>query len=477
MYMFDAMFDKVKVFRGGPPDSIGWTALARFAGDTTVRGPFTSALDPDFAYQFTGTRLPKAPITVEDDVFITFESDGLANAPRNGGPAGFEIHWSIEGSGALCPEASCGHGTCVEGKCVCEPGYYGDTCAFDHCLSEEFLGPPPSEAGRLIGTAPAGRIVSGVVEDYPPATRCVWAFRVPHRAGKPPVGVRLRFDKFDLEGPEYNTITTDRLSALLLGGAASRDAPSGQVVSFYRAARAGRRSARGSGRPPLGAWSGADGSFQGTFADGDEIDLTLPEGTAGSVALVFESDASNPTPHSGFDLSYRVIWEDETYCDADWPCSTGLACEDNVCHEKRNKNNAQKLRRQRNRAFLVIGCIVGGLLLVALAVGVCRFAGKKAKLERQRAFIVRDQIEDAICSVEDFQAPFAAVAGDVFVGLGELVAHEVLRDRGDLYFFDALGDVAAEQHSGTVFVFLSHQWLGHFAPRRGAARRRPGRRR
>ena len=161
----DAMFDKVKVFRGGPPDSIGWTARARFAGDTTAsaltaHGPFTSALDPDFAYQFTGTRLPGAPITVEDDVFISFESDGLANAPRNGGPAGFEIHWSIEGRGALCPEASCGHGTCVEGKCVCEPGYYGDTCAFDHCLSEEFLGPPPTEAGRLLGPAPAGRIVS-----------------------------------------------------------------------------------------------------------------------------------------------------------------------------------------------------------------------------------------------------------------------------------------------------------------------------
>ena len=51
------MFDKVKVFRGGPPDSIGWTALARFAGDTTsAHGPFTSALDPDFAYQFTGRR-------------------------------------------------------------------------------------------------------------------------------------------------------------------------------------------------------------------------------------------------------------------------------------------------------------------------------------------------------------------------------------------------------------------------------------
>ena len=69
----------------------------------------------------------------------------------------------------------------------------------------------------------------------------------------------------------------DRRRGILLGGSASRDAPAGQVVSFYRAARAGRRSARGSGRPPLGAWSGADGSFQGTFADGDVANEVVVE--------------------------------------------------------------------------------------------------------------------------------------------------------------------------------------------------------
>ena len=104
------------------------------------------------------------------------------------------------------------------------------------------------------------------------------------------------------------------------------------------------------------------------------------------------------------------VWEDEVYCDADWPCTAGLTCQDNVCYDKEDKNNAQKLRRQRNRAFLVIGCIFAGLVLVGLGLGLWRFAGKKAKLERQRAFIVRDQIEDAICSVEDFQAPFAYVS-------------------------------------------------------------------
>ena len=108
-------------------------------------------------------------------------------------------------------------------------------------------------------------------------------------------------------------------------------------------------------------------------------------------------------------------------------------------------------------------------------VSLCVFAAKKKKLEMQRAFVVRDQIEGAITSVDDFQAPFACVAGDVFVGLEELVQHEVLRDRGDLFFFDSLGDVAAARRNGMVFVFLSHQWSGqctHHAIDATPARRR-----
>ena len=185
--------DKVKIYRGKPPALMGWSA--RYSTDDK-KGDRRD----NYAYQFTGSRLPEAPITIEDDVFVAFASDGLANAPRSGGPAGFEIHWSFEST--LCPEASCGtHGRCVEGKCVCEPGYYGDTCAFDHCLSE-----------ALLGSTAAGRVVSGAKQDYPPATRCVWSFELPAN----PRGVALRFDRFDLEGPSGGTITTDKLVAYLV---------------------------------------------------------------------------------------------------------------------------------------------------------------------------------------------------------------------------------------------------------------------
>ena len=47
----------------------------------------------------------------------------------------------------------------------------------------------------------------------------------------------------------------------------------------------------------------------------------------------------------------------------------------------------------------IIGIVVGSLLLVALALTLCRYSSKKHKLEKQRAAAVRDQVEDAISSV------------------------------------------------------------------------------
>ena len=44
---------------------------------------------------------------------------------------------------------------------------------------------------------------------------------------------------------------------------------------------------------------------------------------------------------------------------------------------------------------MIMGIVVGALLLLALVVSLCVFAGKKRKLEMQRAFVVRDQIEGA----------------------------------------------------------------------------------
>ena len=373
----ETVFDQVKIYRGGPPHGRGWSQ--RYAALFTALGPARDG----YAYQFTGTRVPEAPIVVEDDVFIAFESDGLANAPRSG-PAGFEIHWSIEGRGALCPDSPCDHGTCVDGACECEPGYYGDTCAFDHCLSEEYL-----------GTTQAGDITSGVADDYPPATRCSWAFKVPSR-GVTPRGLLLRFEHFSLESPGRDGLTTDRIVVYRVDDASAPDVARGDVLASFRC---GSES-------PMGlqvvSWHGPDGRFRSTFVPGEEVAVPFPDGDTRAVAVVFESDASNPEPRDGFRMLYHVLWNNgETHCDDDWPCTEGLECtEDAVCAPPENsKNDSRRLRRQRNRILTIIGIVVGSLLLVALALTLCRYSSKKHKLEKQRAAAVRDQVEDAISSV------------------------------------------------------------------------------
>ncbi len=114
-----------------------------------------------------------------------------------------------------------------------------------------------------------------------------------------------------------------------------------------------------------------------------------------AIALVFESDASNPTPHCGFDISFHVLHHDSVYCDADWPCIDTYECSDeNVCVEPKSKSNtSRRLRRHQNKILLVLGIVVGALLLLALVISLCVFAAKKKKLEMQRAFVVdRDRV-------------------------------------------------------------------------------------
>ena len=93
---------------------------------------------------------------------------------------------------------------------------------------------------------------------------------------------------------------------------------------------------------------------------------------------MFESDASNPTAHCGFDISYHVLHHDSVYCDADWSCDKGLECRENVCMEPKSKSNAsRRVRRHRNQILMIMGIVVGALLLLALVVSLCVFAGKK----------------------------------------------------------------------------------------------------
>ena len=70
----------------------------------------------DGIYQFRNGRRPDGPLVFDHDIFIAFETDGVGNAPRDGGNAGLELHWRLESVDApLCPDIhSCGaHGRCV----------------------------------------------------------------------------------------------------------------------------------------------------------------------------------------------------------------------------------------------------------------------------------------------------------------------------------------------------------------------------
>lgn len=221
-----------------------------------------------------------------------------------------------------------------------------------------------------------------------------------------------------------------------------------------------------------------------TFDVGDELLVRFPEpGAAGAgarAALAFGSDANNMREYSGFRLAYAPIFEDETYCDELWPCGEDQSCEDGTCAAAKSSDNGKKSNK-RLRRRLAVGAIVAACALmlcglVAMVGSARRVVRAKEKLEFERASIIRGQVLDARQGILDFQAPFCVVRADAFGSLGELKTHEALRDgRGTpkgraatignpLEFYDSAGDVAQARARGVVFVFLSHQWLGHLRP-------------
>mmetsp|Transcript_31836 Transcript_31836/g.98326 ORF Transcript_31836/g.98326 Transcript_31836/m.98326 type:complete len:1483 (-) Transcript_31836:122-4570(-) len=461
--------DVVTIYDGGaaPP---GFNTLAR-PPPVDVFGR-TNELSRRTRYRMSGTHAPSTPLVFDNDVFVTFESDGIANGPRDGGPAGLEIRWRRDVvDGDLCPEAaSCGrNGRCEEGVCVCDTGYYGETCAFDACVG-----------AAVSDLAPSGRIVSSAGVDYPPDMNCEWFLDIPGREGEGIAGIRLRFDRFDIEAPEGQATTTDRAVVFYSVGPQQ-----GSVLCIFRRvmSQQGQTSAGAAVDP-------ATDETKFTFDDGDTLEVLLPEPAAAGanvqLMLGFETDANNHRPFSGFDVTYGVRFHGGlVFCDEIWPCADGEVCKQNGCvpeeskssRSRRSRRKLRQLRRGVAIAALVFACVMVLALCVFFGVYARRVVRTKDELETERVRVVRDQVDSARQWVEDFQAPFCVVAADTFIALGALRPHEALRDgprdadddecdkqHTRLEFYDSVDDVERARRGGAVFVFLSHQWLGHAHP-------------
>jgi len=365
----------------------------------------------------------KAPMLFESDVLVTFESDGLV------GRSGFELNWAL-----VKPDCAsqCVHGSCdVNDACICEAGWYGLDCAANACFGPTKL------------SARGGRIKSGNAMDYASLMVCTWVLD----ADPPSRILRLRFRSIDLEPIGREAVAADTIK-VYAGGL------EGLPVRTINARIPAIPNYKG---PPKWLVQGTSGGVD-TFTSDDELEVDL--GDARSATIVFNSDAANPKAYEGFDLDYAFSAD---YCNAVWPCAPLYVCEDLACVEAPSPSSKKKSSSD-DTAWIVVVAIAASLVFLGAVGWAVKFYRSTRKMETERAVLVRDQLNEAKSLVSDFQAPFCTIAGDAFVALGELVPHEVLRDKGAVRVYDVTANLKKARADGEVFVFLSHQWLAYDNP-------------
>jgi len=120
--------------------------LRAFAGD---------GVEGVVVYEFTGDELPTT-VRLPSQSTLRFSSD-WGGTDMNG----FEAIVRDASDGCGDPPCSA-RGTCVEGACVCDAGYFGDFCAMTHCVPQSgvLAGPSgwlrtqaPGETSKIIVTA------------------------------------------------------------------------------------------------------------------------------------------------------------------------------------------------------------------------------------------------------------------------------------------------------------------------------------
>ena len=103
---------------------------------------------------------------------------------------------------------------------------------------------------------------------------------------------------------------------------------------------------------------------------------------------------------------------------------------------------------------MAAGAIVVAAVLATLAYVGIRLAVLRRKTRENRERWTQQQLDESIAMTKTLIFNSASVEALDFLGLGKLVMHEELRDRGLLRFLDTIDDILACKE---LMIFISHR--------------------
>ena len=211
-----------------------------------------------------------------------------------------------------CGDPPCSaHGTCVEGACVHDAGFFGDFCAMTHCVPQ---------SGVLAGPSRWLRRQAPGETSHQDHRDCFWSLVSSLGPdGQPMIAVDLFFDTLDLEVQSArNDAIPDFFAAGAIhsGGSNIRDiVESGELELISSSTVQRTPEITGSERRIVrDSQSGvgrcvASGSVGTCLCDAADDATQIPAGSEG-VWFAIHTDANNPLQtHAGVSLRYEMVWE------------------------------------------------------------------------------------------------------------------------------------------------------------------------
>jgi hypothetical protein len=114
--------------------------------------------------------------------------------------------------------------------------------------------------------------------------------------------------------------------------------------------------------------------------------------------------------------------------------------------------------------LIPIAAVAGVAILLLLILALSKYLKHQHRLKQQAEAFEADQaqkVQQAIDLGNDFNFCCVTIPATEFVKLGQLVAHEDLRDRGVLVFHDKLKEL---KKGARRLIFISHQWTSYSVP-------------